>query len=569
MTRIELVDEQPTRKVESNPTSPEAEDQDVVRAANARWRPGSWIAGRYLIVRRVGQGGMGVVAIAEDAFLRKTVAIKALRPNHAADPRNVERFRKEVALAHSVTHPNVVRIYDLGEDEGVHFFSMELLEGMALNDYLSREPKMEPDAVRSLAIKICKGLSAAHAAQIVHRDLKPSNIMLVKDKREVVVLDFGISRALDEPYTPPTDDEVQQFERRDLSSWDVTSMGMGTPKYMSPEQWMRSPCGPESDIYSFGAILFRCLTGRAPFVAGTTEDYATAHLTEAAPSVRSLVPDVPADLDRVITRCLEKKPEDRYRSAEEILRELTRPSQVAKAARLALRVTIVGLVLLGLYSGLVSLAERAIIAEMRPAVRRLAELAAGQIDVNDLDQIHTIDDFHTDTFLRVQQQLLRVHADNQDIKFIYTLRRQHDPLAPFHDIVGIDYWEFVVDEDPVAEDMDGDGDIEGEELGALPGQPYVAYDIPRMDECVTSGHSTADDTFLADQFAITLSGYAPIGDTRGPGGYILGVDVDNSRMASFRRIVFILCLVAWPLFVVLPRLVEQVTRGRRRQKTPE
>jgi len=563
------VDDSATRKITSNPTAPEADEQDALREANARWRRGSWIAGRYLIVRRVGQGGMGVVAVAEDAFLRKTVAIKALRPNQATDPRNVERFRKEVALAHTVTHPNIVRIYDLGEDEGVHFFSMELLEGMALSDYLSREPRMEPQAVRRLAIKICNGLAAAHSAQIVHRDLKPSNIMLMKDKREVVILDFGISRALDEPYTPPTEDEVQQFERRDVSSWDVTSMGMGTPKYMSPEQWMRTPCGPSSDMYSLGAILFRCLTGRAPFVEETSEDYATAHLTEAAPSVRSLLPDVPADLDRVISRCLKKKAEQRYQSADEVLKDLTRPSQLAKLARLAARVVIVGLVLLGLSTGLVKLAEQAIIEEMRPAVRRLAELAAAQIDVQDLDQVRTTEDYDTETFRRVQQQLLRVHADNQDIKFIYTLRRQDDPLAPFHSILGIDYWEFVVDEDPVAEDMDGDGDIEGEELGAMPGQPYIAYDVPRMDECVTTGEPTADDTFLADQFAITLSGYAPVGDTLGPGGYILGVDVDNSRLATFRRIVFTLCLVAWPLLVVLPRLVEQVTRGRRRQDAPE
>ena len=511
---------------------------------------------------------MGVVAVAEDAFLRKRVAIKALRPD-ITDPTNIERFRKEVALAHTVTHPNVVRIYDLGEDEGVHFFSMELLEGMPLQEYLRRQKIMPPAEVRKLILKICAALEAAHEAKVVHRDLKPSNIMVTKDDREIVVMDFGISAALDEPAgdpaAAPRTVRMGSGGTGDGREWDVTSLGMGTPKYMSPEQWQRETCGPTSDIYSAGAILFRCLTGRAPFEKEATEDYATAHISEEAPRTRTINPELPRDLDNLIEKCLRKRPEDRFQSAAELARALTGVGTKTRLFRYVLRACAIGLVLAGLGLGLTLAAQRAIIVEMRPAVRRLAELAAQSVSYEELEQIRNEEDATSEGFRRVQDRLLRVHEDNPDIRFIYTLRRQDDPFGSLRHLLGSSAWEFVVDEDPWTDDVNGDGIIAGsDEIGAMPGQQYIARGLPRLDECLATGVATSDDGFVSDEFALTLSGYARIGSKDGPGGYVLGVDVDNSRLATFRKVVMVLCLLAWPILVILPRFAEGIAARRRR-----
>ena len=541
---------------------------DAVSVANKRWRPGSRVAGRYVIIRRLGSGGMGVVAVAEDAFLRKRVAIKALRPD-ITDPTNIERFRKEVALAHTVTHPNVVRIYDLGEEMGVHFFSMELLEGMPLQDFLRRQKVMPVPEVRKLALKICAALEAAHEAKVVHRDLKPSNIMVTRDDREIVVLDFGISAALDEPEAdlpkPPRTIRTGEGQKSDGGDWDVTSLGMGTPKYMSPEQWSRERCGPSSDIYSVGAILFRCLTGRAPFEKDIAEDYAEAHISEEAPRLRSVNPELPRDLDGIVERCLRKRPEDRFQSAAELSKALTRIGAPTRALRAIVRAVVVGLVLAGLGLGVTTIAEKAIIVEMRPAVRRLAELAAQGVLAEDLDQVRNAEDAESAVFERIQQHLSRVHEDNPDIRFIYTLRRTEDALEPIHRMQGTTAWEFVVDDDPWSEDVNGDGVIEGsDEIGSMPGQAYLARGLVRLDQCLATGVATADDGFVTDEFALTLSGYARIGNRDGPGGYVLGVDVDNFRLATFKRVVWLLCLLAWPFLILLPRLAEGMAARRRK-----
>ncbi len=514
----------------------EAADEVLRGPAKRGWEPGALIGGRYLVTERIGQGGMGVVVAADDLLLRKTVAVKALRPEDGGDWASVERFRREVALAHGITHPNVCRIHDMGEEDGVVYFSMERLAGETLQQRLAREGKLGLAETLRIATRVCDALAVAHDARVVHRDLKPGNIMLVEDEREVVLLDFGISMAIDEPGT-----------RRGAASgpYHATSSGMGTPRYMPPEQWRDEPCTPATDLYALGAIVFQCLTGRTPFEDAGTDAQMQAHLERPAPRLRTLDPSVPSHVEEAVARCLEKAPARRFGDARALAASLSPPARHRAARALLLRVLVTGAVLAALGAGMIAFAERAIIAEMRPAVSRLAELVAARISTADLDAIRGPEDMTGEPFARVLDTLREARAANPDVRFLYVWRRLADA----------DTYEFVVDEEPFDHDDDGDGVISAGEEGVQPGRRYDGGHLPRLAECVRTGYATADDRFAADEFSLALSGYARIGTNDGPGAYVVGVDVDNERMATFRLIVVALCLAAWPLFVALPRWV--------------
>ncbi|MBI4615841.1 MAG: serine/threonine protein kinase [Planctomycetes bacterium] len=547
------------------------------------WEPGTLVAGRYRIQRLLGSGGMGLVFLGQDLFLGKEVAVKALRPSLAADEGNIDRFRTEVALAHTVTHPNIVRIFDLGEFDGILYFSMEYLEGISLKQHLREAGKLAQREVREIALAICRALSAAHRAHVVHRDLKPSNIMLVEDGRKVVVMDFGISSHFHEEGGPSSDSEVSG-EKKDSEG---TSLLMGTPKYMSPEQWQNKPCTPASDLYSLGAILFQCLAGRPPFKSGEGS-VAVAHLKRDPPRLRTLDPAIPRSLDAAIARCLQKDPADRCRSAGELAQAIGPRKALSVWARFAFRALTTLAIMAGLGWGLVEIAKKAIIVEMGPAVKRLAQLAAQGVSFEDLERIGSATpgesktaeevspedverirasaDFRrirsSDEFKRVHDHIRRVSAENPEVKFIYTLRK----LEGEHD------WEFVVDRDVDPVDLDGDGEADLEdkaEMGTFPGLKYVWDESPEMKQTVDDLVPRHDPEFSADEFGFVLSGYAPIGDRKGTGGYILGVDMDNSRLTSFRNVVHTSCLAAWFLLLLAPVVVEQLaTRRRARTSSP-
>ncbi|MBN1946812.1 MAG: serine/threonine protein kinase [Bradymonadales bacterium] len=537
------------------------------------WRPGEVIAGRYQILRKLGSGGMGIVAQADDLFLRKPVAIKALRPDVAADPIHVERFRKEVALAHTVTHPNIARTYDLGEFNGIHYFSMEYLEGTPLNQRLMDQKRLTLREVRELVIPICHALEAAHRAKIIHRDLKPSNLMLVDDPRRVVIMDFGISGVLG------AHEHHEQLARDmpALTDWEVTSVGMGTPQYMSPEQWLGEPCGPQSDVYSMGCILFQCLTGRPPFRGNDKTYYFNAHVTEPAPRLRSIDPSLPKRVDAVIARCLEKEPADRYPNCRELSEAIAGRGSLISWLRFGLWAVLLALLLAGLAWGTIDMAEEAIKTEMKPAVVRLAQLVSQQFTPDLLETIRIDSPHGSPAFQRAQETLIpiflgeappdtpleratflvyqvfqQVLQDNPGVKWIYILRKLDDSLVEEQGV----WWEFVVDGDPLPEDLDHNGILEGEEQGAMPGHRYDSSDVPAMLRCLASGQPDNDDDFLTDAYGYTLSGYAPIGEQTGPGGYILGVDVDNSRLQTFRMVIISLCTLVWLVLLILTRIFE-------------
>jgi len=284
-------------------------------AADAATESGARVVlgGRYEILGLLGSGGMGSVYRAFDRVLEEVVALKTLRKDVPLSERLLERFRREAKLARRVTHPNVARTFDIGEDGEERFLTMEYVEGEPLAALLAREGRLAPARVTPIALAVCAGLEAAHAVNVVHRDLKPENVLLERTGR-VVITDFGIACAKSDP----------DADRRTLGV-------VGTPAYMSPEQVEGSESvDARSDIYALGVMLFELLTGRLPFVGNTPYAVASARLTHAPPDPRRERGDIPDAIARVILRCMARSPTDRYASAAAVAAELaaTAPTQI-------------------------------------------------------------------------------------------------------------------------------------------------------------------------------------------------------------------------------------------------
>lgn len=273
--------------------------------------PGDLVAERYRIVRRVARGGMGLVYEAEDVELGGRVALKALRPEIALHTPNLARFRREIHLARRVTHPNICRLYDVGQhvddQRALRFLTMELLHGETLSRLVEREAPLPPERALPIVGQVVSGLAAAHQAGVIHRDFKPSNVLLVETARgpRAVVTDFGLSASIEEGHDP--------------ARLTATGQLMGTLAYLSPEQLEGKVCTPASDIYSFGCVFYLMMTGVLPFKAATPLLTALKRLSDDPRPPRQIVPAIPADLEAVILRCLERRPEDRYPSMLDLL----------------------------------------------------------------------------------------------------------------------------------------------------------------------------------------------------------------------------------------------------------
>ncbi|HMM33323.1 MAG TPA: protein kinase [Thermoanaerobaculia bacterium] len=268
--------------------------------------PGDLLAGRWELRRLLGQGGSGLVFEAWDRELKAAVALKLLRPDRLS-PASLARLRREVKVAHAVASPRLVRVYDLGEDHGRPFLTMELVAGAPLRDRTSG-PLPIGDVVR-IGIEVLEGLAALHAAGIVHRDVKPGNVLLGPDGGARIV-DFGLARSLD----------------RDETRLTETETALGTADYMAPEQALGHDVDARSDLYAFGVLLFELLTGDLPWKAESAFGSVLARLRAKAPDVRKLRPETPRWLAETVGRLLERKPADRFASAEETLRVLRRRS---------------------------------------------------------------------------------------------------------------------------------------------------------------------------------------------------------------------------------------------------
>ena len=264
---------------------------------------GESFAHKYVIQGRLGEGGMGVVYRARDTILDEPVALKVISSSIAADEGSLERLKREVVLARRVSHPNVSRIYDIGESDGIHYVSMELIDGRELSEVIRDRGRLRPVEAVPIVLQLLKALAAAHRVNVIHRDLKPDNVMITADGH-AVVMDFGLSLSGD--------------ARR------VTQAGavVGTPHYMSPEQIGGGDVDPRCDVYAMGVILFRLLLGRLPFESRNLAEVLRAQLKQPPPRPTTLVPGFSEPLEEIILRALEKRPEDRYQSAEDMLTAL-------------------------------------------------------------------------------------------------------------------------------------------------------------------------------------------------------------------------------------------------------
>lgn len=261
--------------------------------------------GTYRILHVLGRGGMGVVFLAEDSQLRRRVALKAMLPHVAANPLNRQRFRREAEAMAAVTHDHVARVYQIDEDRGIPFLAMEYLQGTTLEDRLFHEPTLPLVEVVRLGAEMAEGLHAAHATNLVHRDVKPSNVWLEAPANRVKILDFGIAR--------PATADVRCTQQGTI---------IGTPAYMAPEQGRGGPVDARSDLFSLGIILYEMTTGQLPFPVTDMVSTLLAINTVVPAKPRSLRPAIPAPLDKLIVKLLEKDADRRPATAHAVAQEL-------------------------------------------------------------------------------------------------------------------------------------------------------------------------------------------------------------------------------------------------------
>jgi class 3 adenylate cyclase/tRNA A-37 threonylcarbamoyl transferase component Bud32 len=267
--------------------------------------PGALMGQRFEILAVLGAGGMGVVYKARDRELDDLVALKMLKRELLADRTHLERLKAEIKLARRITHPNVLRTHDFGDIDGVPFISMEYVRGVTLRYLLDQTHRLPYSAGLRLAKQLCAGLGAAHAVGVMHRDIKPENLIL-EPTGNAKLMDFGIARPI----------------RRMEPGQTEAGFILGTPLYMSPEQLRGEEVDARADIYSTGVVLYEIFTGELPFKGASAMQIMLKHLEEPPPSPRLVWPEVPPKLEAVILRCLEKDPAARYRSVEELLKDL-------------------------------------------------------------------------------------------------------------------------------------------------------------------------------------------------------------------------------------------------------
>ncbi|MEK4485131.1 Stk1 family PASTA domain-containing Ser/Thr kinase [Psychrobacillus sp. FSL H8-0484] len=264
---------------------------------------GKRISGRYKLLDMIGGGGMSNVYLAHDMILDRDVAIKVLRYDFSNEEELRRRFQREALSATSLTHPHIVNIYDVGEDEDIHYIVMEYVKGDTLKQYIQQKAPISPAKSVSIMKQLTSAISTAHNNHIIHRDIKPQNILL-DEQENVKITDFGIAMALS------------------ATSYTQTNSVLGTVHYLSPEQARGGTATKQSDIYALGIVLFELLTGQLPFSGESAVSIALKHLQSETPSIRAIIPTIPQSLENVVLKATAKDAKNRYRSAEEMEADL-------------------------------------------------------------------------------------------------------------------------------------------------------------------------------------------------------------------------------------------------------
>src|SRR5262245_38149957 len=275
--------------------------------------------GPYQVLRLLGRGGMGEVFLAEDTRLKRKVALKMLPIAFTQDPDRERRFEREAKAASSLNHPNILTIHEIGEVDGAHYIVSEFVEGETLRALIERGKPVINEAI-AIAEQVASALSVAHEAGIIHRDIKPENVMVRPDGL-VKVLDFGLAKLTERAATTAEVDS-----QAETKAWLSTEPGtlMGTASYMSPEQARGEKVDHRTDIFSLGVMIYEMLAGRRPFEGATTIDVMAAVLTSEPVSLVEAAPEVSAILWRIVQRCLEKRPGQRYQTAKDMALDLRR-----------------------------------------------------------------------------------------------------------------------------------------------------------------------------------------------------------------------------------------------------
>lgn len=264
---------------------------------------GQLIDNRYKIIKSIGEGGMANVYLAFDTILEREVAVKILRGDLAEDEKFVRRFQREANSASSLKHPNIVEVYDVGEDDGKYFIVMEYINGKTLKSLIKKRGILTLEEVIDIMLQLTSAVSCAHDSYIIHRDIKPQNVMILEDGR-VKITDFGIAMALN-------NNELTQ-----------TNSVMGSVHYLPPEQANGSGSTIKSDIYSLGILMFELLTGKLPFKGENAVEIAIKQMREPIPSVRSISPDIPQSVENVVLKACAKNPKNRYDTAREMFEDI-------------------------------------------------------------------------------------------------------------------------------------------------------------------------------------------------------------------------------------------------------
>ena len=264
---------------------------------------GMVIGDRYEVLEKIGTGGMSDVYKAKDHKLNRLVAVKVLKQEFSENENFVSKFRVEAQSTAGLLHPNTVNVYDVGDEDGINYIVMELVDGITIKKYIEKKSRLSVKEAVSIAIQVAMGLEAAHNNGIIHRDIKPQNIMISRDGK-VKVTDFGIAKA--------------------ATSNTITSNVMGSVHYTSPEQARGGYSDAKSDIYSLGITLFEMLTGRVPFNGDTTVAIAIKHIQEELPSPSEFNDEIPISVEKIVLKCCQKSPDRRYQSAQELIADLKR-----------------------------------------------------------------------------------------------------------------------------------------------------------------------------------------------------------------------------------------------------
>ncbi len=263
--------------------------------------PGTYLQNRYEILEQIGSGGMSVVYKAQCHTLNRLVAIKVLKEEFAFDENFVRSSRWRPRRRPRLSHPNIVSVYDVVDEDVYHYIVMELIEGITLKNYIENKGCLENKEAIGIALQVAQGIAAAHEQHIIHRDIKPQNMIISRDGK-VKVADFGIARA--------------------VSSQTMNATAVGSVHYISPEQARGGYCDERSDIYSFGITMYEMVTGRVPFEGDNTVTVALAHLEEPVTPPSQYVPDMSRAMEQIILKCTQKRPDRRYACVADVIEDL-------------------------------------------------------------------------------------------------------------------------------------------------------------------------------------------------------------------------------------------------------